>query len=52
MSYVGVNGIPGIWSDEWQIHAIVRRRRSNPGGHTDRLVMFACSSDANEGQSS
>ena len=31
---------------------IVRRRRSNPGGHTDGLVMFACSSDAGEGQSS
>ena len=30
----------------------VRRRRSNPGGHTDGLVVFACSSDASEGQSS
>ena len=31
---------------------LVRRRRSNPGGHTDGLVVFACSSDASEGQSS
>ena len=31
---------------------IVRRRRSNPSGHTDGLVVFACSSDASEGQSS
>ena len=30
----------------------VRRRRSNPGGHMDGLVVFACSSDASEGQSS
>ena len=30
----------------------VRRRRSTPGGHTDGLVVFACSSDASEGQSS
>ena len=30
----------------------VRRRHSNPGGHTDGLVVFACSSDASEGQSS
>ena len=22
MTYVGVNGIPGIWSDDWQIHAM------------------------------
>ena len=27
-------------------------RRSSPGGHTDGLVMFACSSDASEEQSS
>ena len=31
---------------------VVRRRCSNPGGHTDGLVMFACSSDASDGQSS
>ena len=30
----------------------VRRRRSNPSGHTDRLVVFACSSDTSDGQSS
>ena len=35
---------------EWQIR--VRRHRSNPGGHMDGLVVFACSSDASEGQSS
>ena len=33
-------------------HINVRRCRSNPGGHTDGLVVFACSSDASEGQSS
>ena len=29
-----------------------RRRHSNLGGHTDGLVMFACSSDTSAGQSS
>ena len=32
--------------------SIVRRRRSNPGGHTDGLIVFTCSSDASKGQSS
>ena len=31
---------------------LVRRRRSNPSGHMDGLVVFACSSDASDGQSS
>ena len=22
MTYVGVNGILGVWSDDWQIHAM------------------------------
>ena len=41
------------WAD-WQGHEThpVRRRRSNPGGHTDGLVVFACSNDASKGQSS
>ena len=30
----------------------VRRHRSNPYGHTDRLVMFVCSGDTSDGQSS
>ena len=30
----------------------VRKRRSNLCGHTDGLVMFACSGDASDGQSS
>ena len=30
----------------------VRRCHSNPCGHTDGLIMFACSIDASNGQSS
>ena len=38
---------------EWnECEMLVRRRRSNPSGHTDGLVVFACSSDASDGQSS
>ena len=35
-----------------QHEKVVRRRRSNLGGHMDGLIMFACSSDSSEGQSS
>ena len=40
------------WNDGGANDLLVRRRRSNPGGHTAGIVMFACSSDASEGQSS
>ena len=36
----------------WPNSSVVRRRRSNPGRHTDGLVVFACSSNTSEGQSS
>ena len=41
-----------LFTDTLEAGIVVRRRHSNPCGHMDRLVMFACSSDSSDGHSS